>query len=427
MKQYTSAKIQPAKLSLELRKPKTEDSAILTKAKNIVGEVKKSGIAAVLRYNAQFENNNSMEIRLSEEKMRSAESQITLKLKLAIATAYKNIKKFHKPQIPKGYSVKIMPGVECRMEYRAIERVGLYIPGGTAPLPSTVLMLAIPAALAGCQEISIFTPAPNGLVHPAITYAARVCGIKNIYTCGGAHGIAAAAYGTSQNEKVYKIFGPGNRYVTAAKKIVRQDPQGADIDFPAGPSEVLVIADGDARAEYVAADLLSQAEHGVDSGVILATHSIELAARVEAEIARQIKELPRKPYIAGALKNSTVYITGSVKESIEFSNYFAPEHLIIQCKNAEKYTGSIINAGSVFLGRYTPESAGDYSSGTNHSLPTEGMARTYGGVTVTSFMKSITFQSITREGLQRLAPSITTLADAEGLDAHAMAVRRRLK
>lgn len=426
MKQYISKNIAPEKLAAVLRKKGSYDRTIFASAGRIVKNVKKEGIRAVLRYNARFDNNYTKDIRVSEHTIARAEKVISAQLKAAIKTAVKNITKFHSAQIPKGYRMEIMPGVECRMEYRAIERVGLYIPGGTAPLPSTVLMLTIPAVLAGCKEIAIFTPAPGGEIHPAILYAAQVCGVKNIYACGGAQGIASAAYGTSQNNKVYKIFGPGNRYVTAAKKIVQQDTDGAAIDFPAGPSEVLVIADKDARADYVAADLLSQAEHGTDSGVVLVTPSESLAARVKKEIALQLRELPRKEFAIGALLNSAIYITRSVEECMEFSNYFAPEHLILQCRNAEKLSGTVINAGSVFVGRYTPESAGDYASGTNHSLPTEGMAKTYGGVTTVSFMKSVTFQSITKEGLRKLGPAVITLAEAEGLDAHALAVRRRL-
>jgi histidinol dehydrogenase len=290
-----------------------------------------------------------------------------------------------------------------------------------------MLMLGIPAMIAGCREVSVYTPAPEGRVHPAVLYAASLCSIDKVYKSGGAHGIAAAAYGTEQNSKVDKIFGPGNRYVTAAKILVSSDPKGAAIDFPAGPSEVLVIADEKADPVYIAADLLSQAEHGADSRAICLVLSKEKAVQVSAETEKQLALLPRKETAGKALKNSFIMVCRNIESAVEFSNKTAPEHLILNVQNAERYIPLVANAGSVFLGQYTPESAGDYASGTNHSLPTEGYSKVQGGVTVGAFMKSMTVQKISRKGIDVLGKTVITLAEAEGLDAHARAVKVRMK
>lgn len=356
----------------------------------------------------------------------TAESkQLDRALRQAIDAAYRNIKQFHKAQRPtKTRRIETVPGVQCWRESRAIESVGLYIPGGTAPLVSTMLMLGIPAQIAGCKQVVVCTPPrKDGTVDPAIRYAAAKCGIGMVYMVGGAQAIAAMAIGTETIPRVNKIFGPGNQYVTAAKQMAER--YGVAIDMPAGPSEVLVIADETAEPRFVAADLLSQAEHGPDSQVVLLTTSVKLRNKVLQEIALQCALLPRQDIAAASLKRSLAVVFKSLAEAFEFANEYAPEHIILQVADAATWVPRVINAGSVFIGPYTPESAGDYASGPNHTLPTAGWAKSYGGVSLDSFQRMVTFQEITRRGLATLAPTITRLALAEGLDAHARAVSIR--
>ena len=319
-----------------------------------------------------------------------------------------------------------MNGINCSRKFRAIENVGLYIPGGTAVLPSTMLMLGIPASIAGCKRVVALSPIKKE-INPAVLFAAKICEVDEFYKIGGVQGIALLAYGDKSIQKVDKLFGPGNQYVTAAKSLVSIDPQGSAIDMLSGPSEVLVIADEKANPSFVAADLLSQAEHGVDSQVILLTSSEKLATQVQAEIKKQKKYLFRKNIINGALKNSFVLIVNSIEEAIELSNKYAPEHLILNISNVEKYKKKIVNAGSVFLGSYSSESIGDYASGTNHSLPTYGYAKTFGGISVESFMKTMTFQNVNRIGFKNIASTVIKLASLEKLDAHANAIKVRMK
>jgi len=391
--------------------------------KAILQQVKKQGDKALIKLTRKFDGIKITKIKLDAGAINKASKNIPVALKKAIDQAYTNIYKFHAPQLNnKEDKIETMPGVVCWRKSVPIEKVGLYIPGGSAPLFSTVLMLGIPAKIAGCKDVVLCSP-PE--IHPAILYAATKCGIKNIYAVGGAQAIAAMAYGTKTIPKVDKIFGPGNSFVTLAKQIVTQD--GVAIDMPAGPSEVLIIADDSANPAFVAADLLSQAEHGPDSQVILLSTNKVIADKVNKELAAQIKELPRKAIAEKALKNSREILLKSLKEAIEFSNLYAPEHLILSCKSAEALASKVVNAGSVFLGNYSPESAGDYASGTNHTLPTNGYARAYSGVSVDSFMKKITFQQLTKEGLAKIGNTIETMAEAEQLVAHKNAVVIRLK
>ena len=363
---------------------------------------------------------------VSEKELDNATQQVTPELKAAITIAKNNISTFHTQQLQQEQLIETMPGVKCWRKSVAIEKVGLYIPGGTAPLFSTVLMLAVPATLAGCKEIVLCSPPQkDGTINPVILFAAKLAGITKIFKAGGAQAIAAMAYGTESIPKVYKIFGPGNQYVTCAKQLVQAD--NIAIDMPAGPSEVCVLADDSADPSFVAADLLSQAEHGADSQVFLVTTSKLLADRVKSEIDKQLKELPRKKMALQALENSKAVIVETIEDGIELVNEYAAEHLIISCANDEAIAEQIINAGSVFLGNYSPESVGDYASGTNHVLPTNGFARSYSGVSVDSFVKKITWQKLSKEGLTRIGPTVELMAETEGLQAHANAVRKRLK
>jgi len=347
-------------------------------------------------------------------------------LRAAIQQAYHNIFKFHQSQVEEVKKISTMDGVECWRKSIPIEKVGLYIPGGTSPLFSTVLMLGIPAKIAGCQEIVMCTPPDSqGKIHPAILYTAQVIGIDRIYKVGGAQAIAAMAYGTATVPAVQKIFGPGNQYVTAAKQLISQE--GIAIDIPAGPSEVAVVADHTAEAEFVAADLLSQAEHGRDSQVLLITTEEKLIKDVQEVVQNQLAQLPRSEIARDALDHSKLILVQNIDEAIELVNNYASEHLILMLENAEKVIDKVINAGSVFIGKYTPESAGDYASGTNHTLPTNGYAAAYSGVSLDSFIKKITFQQISAKGLQKIGPVIETMAQAEKLQAHKMAVSVRLK
>ncbi|MDF2834286.1 histidinol dehydrogenase [Chryseobacterium indoltheticum] len=392
----------------------------------IFSKVKENGDQALIDFNKKFDKAQIENINVSEDEIENAERLINGDLKNAIHQAKENITKFHASQITKIEKIETTKGVVCWRENRAIEKVGIYIPGGTAPLFSTVLMLAIPAQLAGCKEIILCTPPDkNGNINPAILYTARLCGVKKIFKTGGAQAIAAMTFGTESVPKVYKIFGPGNQFVVAAKDFAQK--YNVAIDMPAGPSEVLVIADEKAIPEYCAADLLSQAEHGSDSQVIFISTDLRILNETIEELKKQIKELPRNDFAQQSLNNSHFILLNSADEALEFSNLYAPEHLILAIENFEKYIDKIQNVGSVFLGNYSCESAGDYASGTNHTLPTNGFAKNYSGVSLDSFVKKITFQNLSQEGLQNLGKTIEIMAEAEGLLAHKNAVSIRLK
>ncbi|MFN8260157.1 MAG: histidinol dehydrogenase [Chitinophagales bacterium] len=392
----------------------------------VLQDVKLNGDEALRHYSKLFDGVELIDFSVSAEDMNQALSSVSEELKQAINTAYRNIHTFHQQQQSVVEITETMPGVECWRKSVAIEKVGLYIPGGTAPLFSTVLMLAIPAQIAGCSEVVLCTPPDKeGNIHPAILYTANLCGVKRIYKLGGAQAIAAMAYGTASVPKVYKIFGPGNQYVTAAKQLVNKD--GIAIDMPAGPSEVLVIGDDEARPDFIAADLLAQAEHGADSQVLFVTTEEAYMNLVHFAIDQQLKVLPRKELAEKALENSKMILLKDMEEAIEFSNTYAPEHLILQTRNAEELAEKVRNAGSVFIGHYTPESVGDYASGTNHTLPTNGYARAYSGVSLDSFVKRITFQKISKEGLNVIGNTVEIMAENEALMAHRNAVSIRLK
>ncbi|SED99966.1 histidinol dehydrogenase [Prevotella sp. lc2012] len=390
----------------------------------VLADVKKRGDDAVKGYELKFDHVDLPSIVVTDEEMQEAETKVSQELKEAIQMAHDNILAFHESQRFRGKKVETRAGVTCWQKSVAIEKVGLYIPGGTAPLFSTVLMLATPAKIAGCKDIVLCTP-PNreGKVNPAILVAARIAGVNKIFKAGGVQAIGAMAYGTESVPKVYKIFGPGNQYVMAAKQQVSL--HDVAIDMPAGPSEVCVIADETANIEFIAADLLSQAEHGIDSQVFLITTSEQVILDVQAEVNRQLELLPRKEIAAKALENSRLVLVHDRKEAIELSNAYAPEHLIIQTADYEKLAEKVINAGSVFLGEYACESAGDYASGTNHTLPTHGYATAYSGVNLDSYCRKVTFQHLTAEGIQNIGKAVELMAAAEQLDAHknAMTVR----
>ncbi|MFA6597583.1 MAG: histidinol dehydrogenase [Ignavibacteriaceae bacterium] len=409
------------------KRPAIDFSNAFGIVKPMLEDIKQNGLPAALAYAKQFDNFADEDILVSEEEFSSAEKNLSNEIKTAILTAAKNIRAFHEKQIPKTYEIETMPGVTCSREFRAIDNVGLYIPGGSAILPSTMLMLGIPASIAACKRVVACSPAKNGKINDALLFAAKICGVKEFYKLGGAQAIALLAYGSKEIKKVDKFFGPGNQFVTAAKLLVSIDVDGCAIDMPAGPSEVLVIADETANTAFVASDLLSQAEHGADSQVVLLTFSKAFAESVIVEVDKQLNDLPRIEIAKQSLKNSFILICDKLEEAISFSNNYAPEHLILHLENADNYRNKITNAGSVFLGKYSPESVGDYASGTNHSLPTYGYAKSFGGVSVESFMKPITFQQLTKEGLQCIAPTVTTLAETEMLSAHKNAVTIRLK
>lgn len=391
----------------------------------VLQQVKTNGDQAVKDYTLQFDKVELAHLQVSREEIEEAYRQVSPELKAAIELARTNILKFHEVQQQHVQKTETRPGVVCWRKSVAISKVGLYIPGGTAPLFSTVLMLGIPARIAGCEEVILCTPANRaGKVHPAILYTADLLGIHQIFKVGGAQAIAAMAYGTETIPAVYKIFGPGNQYVTAAKQLINKE--GIAIDMPAGPSEVAVYADNTANPAFVAADLLSQAEHGHDSQVILVSYREKLILAVQEEINRQLKQLPREAVATQALENSKAILVKTEQEAIDLLNEYAAEHLILAVDHAEALAEGIVNAGSVFLGHYTPESAGDYASGTNHTLPTNGFARAYSGVSLDSFVKKITFQQITPAGLQHIGPAIETMAAAEDLMAHKNAVTIRL-
>lgn len=404
----------------------TDYSSLEKSVKKILQKVKEKGDKAVRKFSKEFDGADFKNLQVSKNEINKASTLVPGDLKQAIQQAKDNIEIFHLAQNEEIKKIETMPGVICWRQSKGIEKVGLYIPGGSAPLFSTVLMLAVPAQIAGCKEIVLCTPpSKNGTINPVILYAAQLCGVTKIFKAGGVQAIGAMAYGTESIPKVFKIFGPGNQYVTLAKQIIQQ--QGVAIDMPAGPSEVLIIADETAIPEFVAADLLSQAEHGKDSQVILLTVSETLAEKVKNAIIEQVKDLPRKQIAEKALLNSKTVICKTIDEAIELSDLYAPEHLILSCNNAEEVATKINTAGSVFIGNYSPESAGDYASGTNHTLPTNGYAAMYSGVSLDSFAKKITCQQLTKEGLQNIGNTVMTMAAAEGLDAHKNAVAIRLK
>ncbi len=408
-----------------LKRPVMNTENLFDTVRSVIDRVKEEGDRAVLDYEEKFDKVVLASLAVSEEEQQEAENLVSEDLKAAIRLAKQNIETFHAAQRFEGKKVQTQPGVTCWQKAVAIEKVGLYIPGGTAPLFSTVLMLAVPAKIAGCKEIVLCTPpGRNGKVHPAVLFAAKVAGVNRIFKAGGIQAIAAMAYGTESVPKVYKIFGPGNQYVTAAKQLVSL--RDVAIDMPAGPSEVEVLADETANPVFVAADLLSQAEHGVDSQAILITTSVELQQAVKVEVERQLALLPRKEIAEKSLANSKLIVVDSMEEAIELTNAYAPEHLIIETEDYLSVAERIVNAGSVFLGSLTPESAGDYASGTNHTLPTNGYAKAYSGVSLDSFIRKITFQEIKPEGLNIIGPAIELMAANEQLDAHKNAVSVRL-
>lgn len=409
-----------------LARPSADISSIEPIVREVLQDIKSNGQAAVEKYSLRFDKVQIQNPRVSETEFTAAAQLVSPELKAAIQIAKKNIEVFHAAQKEQPKIIDTMPGVSCWRKSVAIETVGLYIPGGTAPLFSTILMLGIPARLAGCRRIILCTPPGlSGNIHPAILYTAQLIGIDTIFKTGGVQAIAAMAYGTALVPKVDKIFGPGNRYVTCAKQLISQE--GIAIDLPAGPSEVAVLADDSCIPAFVAADLLSQAEHGEDSQVILVSPSEEVIRAVNEELQTQLELLPRKEIAAKALENSKAILVKNYAEALELLNAYAPEHLIIACHDANALAEGIINAGSVFLGNYSCESAGDYASGTNHTLPTNGYARAYSGVSLDSFVKKITFQKLTKDGIANIGPAIELMAEAEGLEAHKQAVSLRLK
>ena len=409
-----------------LKRPNFEAAELLPKVQSIIDAVALEGDAALYRLSETFDQVQLKTIAIDPAMIQAAEALVAPALKTAIQSAKVNIEIFHQAQIKKEEKIETMPGVWCWRKSVGIEKVGIYIPGGTAPLFSTVLMLGIPAKLAGCKEVILCTPPrKDGTVDPAILYTAGLVGIQQIYTIGGAQAIAAMAYGTAIVPKVFKIFGPGNQYVTAAKQLVQQ--QGVAIDMPAGPSEVCVYADETAVPSFVAADLLSQAEHGADSQVLLIASNSNIVEQVQLELTQQLADLPRADFATKALGHSKAIVIASREDAIQLINAYAPEHLILSVDNALVVAEKIINAGSVFIGNYSPESVGDYASGTNHTLPTNGYAKAYSGVSVDSFVKKITFQQLTEMGLKNIAQTVIQMASGEQLEAHAQAVAIRVK
>jgi len=409
-----------------LRRPVFDNTALETSVGNILADVRQNGDTAVRKYAQQFDKVQLDALAVTPSEFAQAAASLDPALKKAILQAKHNIEVFHKAQQETGKVIETMPGVQCWRKPVAIEKVGLYIPGGSAPLFSTILMLGIPAMIAGCKEIILCTPSnAKGEVHPAVLFAAEQVGLDRVYKIGGVQAIAAMAYGTESVPRVHKIFGPGNQYVTCAKQLINKD--GVAIDMPAGPSEVAVLADETCVPAFVAADLLSQAEHGPDSQVLLVTTTPDIIKSVQEQVAAQLAALPRKDIAAKALENSRIILVRDNEEAMDLLNAYAPEHLIVACKDDISIADAVINAGSVFLGNYSPESAGDYASGTNHTLPTNGYATAYSGVSLDSFVKKITYQRLTKEGLQNIGSTIEIMAAAEGLDAHKNAVTLRLK
>lgn len=408
-----------------LERPHMNTEQLTDTVCSVLADVRERGDRAVLDYEEKFDKVRMTQLAVTDAEMDEAEQLVDEELKKALQLAERNIAAFHGAQRFESKRIETAPGVWCWQKAVAIEKVGLYIPGGTAPLFSTVLMLAVPARIAGCREIVLCTPPDkNGKVNPAILYAARLAGVSRIFKAGGVQAIGAMAYGTESVPKVYKIFGPGNQYVMAAKQQVSL--HDVAIDMPAGPSEVEVLADATANPCFVAADLLSQAEHGTDSQVLLVTTSDRLIEAVQVEVERQLNLLPRKEIAARSLENSRLILVRSMDEAMELTNEYAPEHLIIEAADYETLAGKVVNAGSVFMGDYTPESAGDYASGTNHTLPTSGYAKAYSGVNLDSFVRKITFQEIAPQGIRNIGPAIEVMAANEQLDAHKNAVTVRL-
>ncbi|WP_421811882.1 histidinol dehydrogenase [Flagellimonas sp.] len=417
---------QPKEWDEILKRPTQTVADIEEVVNSIFREVQSDGDTVIKKYTAQFDKIDLDSPIVSSSEIEKANNSVSDALKQAINLAKSNIEKFHAAQKTTKVEVETMPGVECWQEKRPIQKVGLYIPGGTAPLFSTILMLAIPAKLAGCKEIVLCSPPDKkGEVNPAILYTAQLCGVTQIFKIGGIQAIAGMTFGTESIPKVYKIFGPGNQYVTVAKQLATK--YGVAIDMPAGPSELLVVADDSAKAAFVASDLLSQAEHGVDSQVILVSTSEKLIDAVEEEIESQLQQLPRAEIASKSIVNSKLILVKNDQEALDLINEYGPEHFIVCVENEDYYLENIQNAGSVFIGNYTPESAGDYASGTNHTLPTNGYAKQYSGVNLDSFMKSITFQKISEKGIQGIGSAIELMAEAEGLQAHKNAVTLRLK
>lgn len=404
----------------------SDDAVVLQRVHSILSDVRARGDEAIKELSLKIDGVELEDIRVSEQEIFSACGEVSQELKDALDVAYKNIYKFHEAQLPKTVDIEVSSGVRCMQKPVALQRAGFYIPGGSAPLFSTVLMLAIPAKVAGCKSVMLCTPpSKGGSIAPEILYAASLCGVTEIYKVGGAQAVGAMAYGTKSIERVDKIFGPGNRYVTYAKQIVSQNQVA--IDMPAGPSEVMVLADNSAEAEFVASDMLSQAEHGADSQAILVASSLEIAQEVLKYVEEQVKKLSRNELAEKSLTKSRIVVFDNRRDIISFANYYGAEHLIISMENPYEVADQITAAGSIFLGNYTPESAGDYASGTNHTLPTSGWAHSFSGVNIDSFFRKITIQEISKGGLQQLAPTITTMAYTEGLDAHAEAVNLRIK
>ena len=417
---------QPKEWDEILKRPTQTVADIEEVVNSIFREVQSDGDTVIKKYTAQFDKIDLDSLVVSSSEIEKANDSVSDALKQAINLAKSNIEKFHAAQKTTKVEVETMPGVACWQEKRPIQKVGLYIPGGTAPLFSTILMLAIPAKLAGCKEIVLCSPPDKkGEVNPAILYTAQLCGVTQIFKVGGIQAIAGMTFGTESIPKVYKIFGPGNQYVTVAKQLATK--YGVAIDMPAGPSELLVVADDSAKAAFVASDLLSQAEHGVDSQVILVSTSEKLIEAVEEEIESQLQQLPRAEIASKSIVNSRLILVNNDQEALELINEYGPEHFIVCVENEDYYLENIQNAGSVFIGNYTPESAGDYASGTNHTLPTNGYAKQYSGVNLDSFMKSMTFQKISEKGIQGIGSAIELMAEAVGLQAHKNAVTLRLK
>ncbi len=408
-----------------LERPAIAEGANITAAvADVIAKVRTQGDAALLELTEKFDRVKPESIRVPSKEINAASERLSAEMKQALDQAYSNIAKFHKAQKPQPIKVETQPGVMCEQVTRPIQKVGLYIPGGSAPLPSTVLMLGVPAKIAGCRKVVLCSPPP---IADEILYVAKLCGIDEVYNVGGGQAVAAMAYGTKSVSKVDKIFGPGNAYVTEAKRQVSNDFRGAAIDMPAGPSEVLVIADETADPDFIAADLLSQAEHGPDSQVVLVTPSPIVADQVTDAVQRQLKSLSRADIAQKALASSLIIISESITQAASISNYYGPEHLIVQTKNPRELLPLLDNAGSIFLGDWSPESAGDYASGTNHVLPTYGYTRTYSSLGLADFSKRMTVQELSAEGLQNLAPTVVTMAEAEGLDAHKRAVTIRVE
>lgn len=408
-----------------LERPAISAGANITATvQDLISQVRREGDKALLALTEKFDRVKPDTLRVSQAEIDAASERLSAEMKQALQQAYSNIAKFHKAQKSQPLRVETMPGVVCEQVTRAINKVGLYIPGGSAPLPSTVLMLGVPAQIAGCRKVVLCSPPP---IADEILYVAKLCNIDEVYNVGGAQAIAAMAYGTETVAKVDKIFGPGNAYVTEAKRQVSHDFQGAAMDMPAGPSEVLVIADETADAEFIAADLLCQAEHGPDSQVVLVTPSPMIADRVTDAVQRQLKTLTRADIAQQALASSLIIIADSLTQAVAISNYYGPEHLIVQTKNPRELVPLLDNAGSIFLGNWSPESVGDYASGTNHVLPTYGHTRTYSSLGLADFTKRMTVQELTADGLKALAPTVVAMANAEGLDAHRRAVTIRIE